>query len=172
MIVVLFFNTFTIPTHVLLMLRFIGDYQSKFDTKGRVIIPSSFRKVMQSMTQDLFVVRKNIYENCLDLYPYAEWEKQITLITSKLNLFNKAHSAFLREYYRNLSELNMDANGRILINSRLLESVNIDKDVMILGLDSKIEIWSEKEYEKASIKNDDYMNLAEDILSKSLDRIL
>lgn len=154
------------------MTRFIGDYQSKFDSKDRVVIPSNFRKVIQSNSIDIFVIRKNIYENCLDLYPYAEWERQINLIKSKLNLFNRTHSAFLREYHRGICEVSMDSNGRILINSRFLESVNINRDVIILGLDTKLEIWAVDEYNKCLISNDDYMNLAEEILGKNIEGIL
>lgn len=154
------------------MTRFIGDYQSKFDSKDRVVIPSNFRKVIQSNSIDIFVIRKNIYENCLDLYPYAEWERQINLIKSKLNLFNRTHSAFLREYHKGVCEVSMDSNGRILINSRFLESVNINRDVIILGLDTKLEIWAVDVYNKCLISNDDYMNLAEEILGKNIEGIL
>lgn len=154
------------------MARFIGDYQSKFDSKDRVVIPSNFRKVIQSNSLDVFVIRKNIYENCLDLYPYAEWERQINLIKSKLNLFNRTHSAFLREYHRGVCEVNVDSNGRILINSRFLESVNIDREVVILGLDTKLEIWAVDEYNKCLITNEDYMNLTEEVLGKDIEGIL
>ena len=146
------------------MLTFIGDYPCKMDAKGRISIPSSFRRQLQSAEQDCFVVRKNIYEKCLDLFPIQEWERQLEEIRKKINVYNREHAEFLREYYRGTAQLQMDGNGRLLIPKRLSESVGLDKHVVFAGQDGKIEIWGEHEYQGAAMDQKNFMDLASDIL--------
>ena len=97
------------------MSSFIGDYTCKADNKCRVVVPSSFRKVMAVSQQSLFVLRKNVFEKCIDMYPMDEWEKMMTGLNERLNRFNAKHVAFLREFCRGTQEVEMDANGRILL---------------------------------------------------------
>jgi MraZ protein len=148
------------------MATFIGDYPCKFDTKGRVSIPSVFRKTIQSDIQGIFVVRKNIFENCLDVYPLVEWKNQLNYIKSRTNPFNRRHTAFMRELHRDTVESTMDANGRILITRRLLNSVGIEKEAVMIGLDYKMELWAKEEYQQCSIEDNEFMDLAEEILGK------
>lgn len=87
------------------MLSFIGDYSCKADGKGRVVVPASFRKVMQVSQQSVFVLRKNIFETCVDMYPYSEWEALMAGVRGKLNPFDRNHAAFLRGWYGGLWRL-------------------------------------------------------------------
>lgn len=148
------------------MATFIGDYPCKFDSKGRVAIPAAFRKIVQSEFQSVFVVRKNIFENCLDVFPLIEWENQLNNIKSRTNPFNRKHSAFMRELHRDTMELSMDSNGRILVTRRLLNSVGIEKEAVLVGLDYKMELWAKNNYIKGGLKDSEFMDLAEEILGK------
>ncbi len=104
---------------ILSMLTFIGDYPCKLDAKGRVLLPSAFRKLLAASSEDRFVLRKNLYEDCLDLFPVSEWNRQLAMIRSRLNPFNRKHATFLREFYRGTAEMQIDGNGRILIPKKL-----------------------------------------------------
>lgn len=145
------------------MTTFLGDIHCKIEAKGRLLFPSNFKKQLQN-DQNSFVIKKDIYEKCLVLYTADEWERQVEILRKKLNLYNREHSKFLREFYRDTAELTLDNNGRILIHRRLLDLVNINKEIYMLGLDTKIEIWAKEEYEKFDTNQDEFANLAQNIL--------
>lgn len=146
------------------MTTFIGDYHCKLDEKGRVLFPSAFKKQMGSSGDDKFVVKKDIFEKCLVLFPMSEWERQNKIIRSKLNPYNKEHNQFLRGFYRGTAELELDANNRLLLPKRLLEMVDIDKEIAMAGQNGKIEIWAKENYLRMDVKEDDFAQLAEKIL--------
>jgi MraZ protein len=146
------------------MYSFIGDYNCKLDPKSRVLLPSAFKKQMPTDARDSFVVKKDIYENCLILYTIDEWEKQNEKLRQKLNPYNKEHSNFLRAYYKGSAEISLDSSNRLLIPKRLLDSVGIDKDIVLSGQDKKIEIWSKERYDANEMDENDFSTLAEKIL--------
>lgn len=145
------------------MSSFIGDYTCKADSKCRVVVPASFRRVMVASGQSFFVLRKNVFEKCIDMYPMDEWERMLTGLRAKLNLFNAKHVAFLREFCRGTQEVEMDANGRILLPRRMLDEVEIDKDMVFAAQDSLIQIWDVNTYENVAVKPDELGALAEEI---------
>lgn len=150
------------------MSTFIGDFVSKIDTKGRVVLPSVFKKAMVALQEVRFVVRKDLFESCLVLMPYSEWESEMEDIRSRINLYNRAENKFYRQYFRGAAEINLDANGRMLIPKRLLEKIEYPKELVMVGVDMKIEIWSKETYESDEMSEEDLANMAEAILgSKS-----
>ena len=154
------------------MTIFLGDYTCKVDAKGRVMLPSAFKKQMPSAAQDKFVVKKDIYEKCLVLYPMDEWERQNQLIQQNINPYNKEHSKFLREFYKDTAEIELDNNNRFLIPARLLNMVSIDKEqeVILAGQFGKIEIWSKDLYDKTSEEIGDFGELANKILGGKINK--
>ena len=101
------------------MTIFIGDYTCKIDAKGRVMLSAAFKKQMPKAAQDKFVIKKDIYEKCLVLFPMDEWERQNQLIRQNINPYNKEHAQFLREYYKDTADVELDANNRFLTGSGL-----------------------------------------------------
>ena len=101
------------------MTSFIGDYPCKVDAKGRITLPSAFKKQMDPSVAGRFIVKKDIYEKCLVLYPLDEWQRQIQLLRSRLNPYNKTHNRFLREFSKGMIEATLDNNNRLLIPKRL-----------------------------------------------------
>jgi MraZ protein len=150
------------------MTNFIGDFTSKIDAKGRISFPSSFKKQMNTSAKDTFILKKDIFENCLILYTNEEWERQVNLIREKINPYKKEHNIFIRNFYKDTAEVTLDTNNRLLIPKRLLDIMNIDKEVYLVGLDSKIEIWSIEEYEKINNADVDFAGLAEKIFANDL----
>ncbi|MFH2096290.1 MAG: division/cell wall cluster transcriptional repressor MraZ [Bacteroidota bacterium] len=146
------------------MTTFIGDYPCKADSKGRIMIPMAFKKQMDTAARDKFVVKKDIYEKCLVLYPMDEWDRQIKILRSKLNPYNKEHNRFLREFSKGMVEAALDSSNRILIPKRLLESAEIEKDVMLAGQDGKIEIWNSALYDRIREDDTEFEKLAEKIM--------
>ena len=145
------------------MCTFIGDYTGKMDNKCRVVVPASFRKQMIAAGLSVFVLRRSVFEKCIDMYPIDEWERMLAGIRAKLNLFNAKHVAFMREFCRGTLEVEMDANGRILLPRRLLDEVGIDKEMIFAGQDKMIQLWDVEEYDRVAVTSEELSDLAEEI---------
>ncbi len=145
------------------MCTFIGDYTGKIDSKCRVVVPASFRKVLVTAGLSMFVLRRNVFEKCIDMYPIDEWERMLSDIRSKLNMLNAKHVAFIREFCRGTLVVEMDANGRVLLPRRLLDEVGIDKEMIFAGQDRMIQLWGVNEYENVAVTPEELGTLAEEI---------
>jgi len=146
------------------MTNFLGEYSAKIDSKGRVNFPSAFIKQMSDDSNKKFVVKKDIYSKCLIIFTMDEWERQVEIIKKNTNPYNKKHATFLRQFFKGVAELKLDSNNRILIPSRLLENLNIEKEITFLGQIQKIELWSAKEFKNTEIEAEDFANLTEEIV--------
>jgi MraZ protein len=149
------------------MISFIGDYNCKVDAKGRVTLPSAFKRQAGEGVQEGFVLKSDVFENCLILYPMKEWERQNQVIRSKTNPFNKEHAKFLRMFFSGTAEVILDASGRVLIPKRLLDYAGIDGEAVMAGQYGKIEIWAAGRYEQVSRADDEFTSMAERILGGS-----
>jgi MraZ protein len=146
------------------MISFIGDYNCRLDAKGRTTLPSAFKRQMKESVQDGFVLKRDVFEKCLILYPMKEWERQNQIIRSKTNPYNKEHAAFLRMFFSGTAEVIPDINSRILLPKRLLEYAGIENEVIMAGQFGRIEIWAADKYESVSRAGDEFAAMAEKIL--------
>jgi MraZ protein len=146
------------------MSSFIGDYNCKLDAKGRVVLPSGLKKQLPGAAGERFVVKKDIFEQCLVLYPMDEWERQNKMIRSRINPYNKEHNKFLRGFYRGTAEVELDSNNRLLLPKRLLSLVGIDREVILAGQDGRVEIWAKDNYDKIEPEEQEFADLAEKIM--------
>ena len=144
------------------MIKFIGEYSVKVDDKGRIIFPAAFKAVMPADGDMRFVVRKDIYEKCLEMYTFAEWERQSELVRSKLNItFNENHAKFWRAYMHNSAIVEPDAKlGRLSIPKKLLELIGVTKEVVFSGNDHKIEIWAKERFESGIVSHEEFKAIA------------
>ncbi len=148
------------------MIKFIGEYGAKVDDKGRIVFPAAFKGIIPAGEEMKFVVRKDIFENCLEMYTLSEWERQSELVRSKLNMtFNEKHAKFWRAYMHNSAIVEPDAKlGRLSIPKKLLELIGVSKEVIFSGNDHKIEIWAKENFESGIISNEEFLSIA-DMLS-------
>lgn len=147
------------------MLRFVGEYKAKLDDRGRLILPSAFKSLVNDQEDKRFVVKKSLFANCLEMYTFEEWSQRSEEVRARLNFFNKDHARFWREFMRDTAEVEPDAKlGRILIPGNLLSSIGVEKDVVFFGSNHMIEIWSKDAFEATQMSDDEYVNLAQSIL--------
>ncbi len=147
------------------MIKFIGEHTAKVDDKGRVVFPSAFKNLFPKEEQAAFVIKRDLFEECLTVYTYTEWERESELVKSKLNFFNKEHAIFWREYMRDRVLVEPDAKlGRILIPKKLLMDIGVEREVVFAGNDHKIEIWGKEKYEQTKMEQEDFSTLAQKIL--------
>lgn len=142
------------------MNTFIGEYTVKIDDKGRMVFPSAFKSLMPADGDMRFVIKKDIFEDCLEMYTFEEWERQSSEVKSRLNFFNRDHAMFWREYMRDRAIVEPDGKvGRISVPKKLLEAIGVNKEVVFSGNDYKIEIWAREKFEEARISNEQYISL-------------
>ncbi len=128
---------------------FLGQYQNSIDAKGRTIIPAKFRDELGSN----FVLTKGL-ENCLFIYPMSQWES----FREKLNnlpLTSKESRAFVRRFFAGAVECELDKQGRVNIPPVLREHAELDKELVTIGVNERIEIWSKVNWDKYSEGIDD-----------------
>jgi len=144
-------------------LRFSGEYLNTLDTKNRVNIPAKFRKALDPINDRTFIITRG-FDKCLTLYPIYEWNIVEQQLASLSSLRNRNRN-FVRSIVRYASYVQYDRQGRIVIPDNLKAYSQIDKDVVIIGMITKIEIWNPRKIEKYSseIKIDDFDDLADDI---------
>lgn len=122
-------------------MMFMGEYNHTIDAKGRLIIPSKFREVLG----DTFVVTKGL-DGCLFVYDNEEWNAFEEKLKA-LPITNKEARQFVRFFLAGAAEVEVDKQGRILVPNILREFAQISKDVVLIGVASRIEIWSKERFE-------------------------
>ena len=149
------------------MVTFIGEYTSKIDDKGRMVFPAPLKGMLPPGSDMRFVIKKDLFEPCLQMYTLEEWEHTSAEVKSKLNFFNRQHAIFWREYMRDRDVVEPDAKlGRITVSRKLLDAIGVTKEVVFYGNDCKIEIWAKEEFEKERISNEEYIAIAESLSNK------
>lgn len=138
------------------MLRFLGNIDAKLDVKGRAFVPAAFRKLLQQLGNTELILRKDIFQNCLVLYPIPVWDEEVSRLRSSLSRWGKRQQHIFRQFLLDAERLEMDASGRILIPKRYQEMIGLETEVRFLGIDNTIEIWAKEELESTLISPDDF----------------
>ncbi len=145
------------------MSHFLGEFECKLDTKGRLMIPAGLRKQMPDAEKDGLVINRG-FEKHLVVYSRKEWDK-IMEDLSKLNQYEKKTRDFIRYFTRGATELSLDAAGRVLLPKSLLEYAGIAADAVLSSQFNKIEVWAKDAYD-AQMDNEpeNFANLAEEVM--------
>ena len=123
-------------------MSFIGQFPVRLDAKNRAFMPAGFRRILQQSGNQVLVVRKDYFENCLVVYPASQWQEEIAKVRAKLNRFDGDQQMVYRKLVSEAQELQLDSNGRLLLPQALLDKVGIKQDALFVGMEQTIEIWS------------------------------
>jgi mraZ protein len=146
------------------MKNFIGTYECKIDDKGRLKLPSSLIKQMENFDDKTFVVKRSVFQSCLEVYPMNAWDKVMGKI-NKLNRFIKKNADFIRMFTAGVKTVELDNAGRLQISKDLMNFAHLQKDIVITSAGELFEIWDKDAYEKViSINEEDFASLAEDVM--------
>lgn len=146
-------------------MRFIGNIEAKTDSKGRVFLPACFRRILQQGGCDKVMLRKDVYQDCLVIYPEESWNEQLNLLRSRLDKWNAKHQMLFRQFVADVEELSIDSNGRILLPKRYLGMASIRQEVRFIGMDDTIEIWAKEKLEQPFMSPDEFSREFEKIMS-------
>ena len=145
---------------------FIGTYECKADAKGRLMIPAVLKKQLSSALQDGFVLKRAVFQPCLELYPMAEWNTLMSKI-NKLNRFKKKNNDFIRRFTAGVKVVEVDNAGRLLVPKDLIGFSGISKEVVLASAVNIIEIWDKNRYEQAiDDAASDFADLAEEVMGQ------
>ena len=144
---------------------FIGNIEAKSDSKGRVFLPACFRHTLQEAGCDKVMLRKDVYQDCLVLYPERSWNEQLDLLRSRLDRWNAAHQMLFRQFVADVEVLNIDSNGRILLPKRYAAMAGINQEVRFIGMDDTIEIWAKEKLGKPFMEPADFGRELEKIMT-------
>lgn len=146
------------------MINILGTYECKADSKGRIMLPSPLKKQIASVISDGFVVKRSVFNKCLEIHPMSEWNKIVNQV-NQLNRFVKKNNDFIRSYMSGLKIVNLDSSSRILIPKDLIVFAGLEKQIVLSSSVNIIEVWDKKEYEisvSTSLKN--FGDLAEEVM--------
>ena len=149
------------------MINLIGTFECKADAKGRVMLSSAFKKQLSSVLQEGFVIKRAVFQPCLELYPMQEWNLMMAKV-NKLNKFKKKNNDFIRRFTAGVKIVEIDATGRILIPKDLCDFAGIQKQIVMASSVNIVEIWDKDKYEKAIDDAAlDFADLAEEVMGNT-----
>lgn len=122
-------------------MRFLGNIEAKTDAKGRAFLPAQFRKVLAASGEDVLVLRQDIFENLLVLYPGSVWNSLMDDMRSRLSRWDRKQQMAYRTFVSSVIELTIDGSGRILIPHAFAEAAGIGQAIRFVGMGDTIEIW-------------------------------
>lgn len=148
------------------MTNLIGVFELKVDAKGRFVFPSALKKQMEEFISDGFVMKKSIFQQCIELYPIAEWMEETKKI-NRLNRFVKRNNDFIRLFMSGSRQVMLDDAGRFLIPKDLMSFSGIVKELVIASSINRLEIWAKDKYDSFVLQGTkEFENLAEDVMGQ------
>ncbi len=149
------------------MKNFIGTYECKIDDKGRVKVPSSLAKQMEDFGGATFVIKRSVFQNCLEVYPMQHWDSLMEKI-NKLNRFVKKNADFIRMFTAGVKTVELDSAGRLQISKDLTLFAGLKKEMVITSAGELFELWDKDAYEQVISTNEaDFANLAEEVMGST-----
>ena len=138
---------------------------AKTDAKGRAFLPSVFRKVLQASGEETLVLRKDVFQSCLVLYPESVWNERLDMLKSQLRQWKPVHQQMFRQFVSEAEVVTLDGNGRFLISKRPQRVASISQDIQFIGMDDTIEIWSPDDLQKTLRPEDEFGKQFENIMN-------
>ena len=151
-------------------MRFLGSIEAKLDAKGRAFLPSTFRKVLQASGEERLIMRKDVFQQCLVLYPESVWNAQMDELRQRLNRWNKQHQQVFRQFVSEVEVLTLDGSGRFLIPKRYARMASIEQDVKFIGMGENIEIWSNAKIDESRMQPEDFGAALEELMATGVER--
>ena len=146
------------------MINLIGTYECKIDVKGRLLLPVNLKKQLGDHVNESFIVRRSVFQNCLELHPFSEWKLTMEKI-NKLNKFVKKNNDFIRMFTAGVKMLELDSNGRLLIPKELKQYAGITNEVVLSSSGNMVELWNNNAYESTVNNSDiDFSRMAEEVM--------
>jgi MraZ protein len=145
------------------MLNLLGEYDVRLDAKGRLVLPSGLKKQLADVVSQGFVINRDVFRPCLVLYPMPVWESTNKML-GRLNRFVEKNLEFIRRFTAGATRLDLDGSGRLLLPKALMDDPKLGKDLKLVGLGDRVEVWGKTGYAAMRREKVDLTALAEDVM--------
>ena len=148
-------------------MRFIGTTDAKLDAKGRVFLPSDFRKQLAGSDQQL-VLKRDAYQPCLTLFPYSIWNAEVDALRSRLNRWDPQQAMVFRQFLADVEVITLDSNGRFIVPRQHIEACGFtDRTVRFIGVDDRIELWGVQKMQNCFLPSDSYGQALAELMTQT-----
>ncbi|GAB2766360.1 division/cell wall cluster transcriptional repressor MraZ [Salinimicrobium soli] len=149
------------------MVNLIGTYECKVDAKGRLMVPAPIKKQMEPILHEGFVLKRSVFQPCLELYPMERWNELMKRMAS-LNRFDPKIASFIRQFTAGVKMVEVDGNGRLLIPKDLIRIAGIEKEIVLTAPIDIIEIWDKNKYENViDTPQEEFAKLAQEVMGNT-----
>ena len=145
-------------------MRFLGNIEARTDVKGRVFLPSVFRKEMEASGVDTLVMRKDVFQRCLVLYPEEVWNAMMFSMRQRLSRWDPRQQQVYRQFVSDAEIVTLDSNGRFLLSRRCQEFAGISQQVSFIGMGDSIEIWAREKTEQPFMDQEEFGEALSELL--------
>ena len=151
------------------MISFTSVYPVNVDGKGRVVLPAPFKKEMGDALEVVYVVEKDIYDKCLNVYPLSAWHRKVDKLRQRVNMDDPLHSKMLSRYFEEVVKVSMADNGRLNIPNEMLEYAGIGKEAVFAGQGERMRLWEPERHNDSRISDEDFVRLYKELLGGPAD---
>jgi MraZ protein len=149
------------------MSTFIGKYEAKADVKGRVFVPSAYRKLLPETDRERVVVRRDADHACLIIYPVDVWNQRVDELKSVLDEWNPEDRLILMQFVSDAEWLDIDSQGRVLISKKHMQAIGVDNaEIFFVGINDRFAVWGKASYEKTQVSSDRLAQLLKEKMMK------
>lgn len=139
------------------MSTFIGNIEARLDDKGRMFIPAAYRKILAQYESHRIVMRRETENECLVIYPEQVWNEKVSELSAALNEWDPNDQMLLMQFVSDAEFLDMDSQGRVLLQKRNLQSINATSgDILIVGMMNRFAIWDKGTFESRRMSQSDF----------------
>jgi len=157
----MFWNNFLllplINQDYLKMIEFAGTYNATIDDKGRIVLPSAFKKEMGELALESLVLEMSLHKECLDIHTNKHWQERVAEFKSTLDPFDEDDDKLLQFFYQNFVKVTMAGNGRINIPAGYLEYAKLEKGVEFIGMGESIRLLAARESNESEMSRAEFL---------------
>lgn len=146
------------------MISFSSTYPVNVDSKGRVVLPAPFKKEMGDALEMVYIVEKDVYDRCLNIYPLSTWQTKVEKLKLRLNMDDPLQSKMLSRYFEEVVKVSMAENGRLNIPNEMLIYAGILKEAIFTGQGIRMRLWDPERHESSRISDEDYARMYKELL--------
>lgn len=139
------------------MVEFAGTHNATIDEKGRIVIPSAFKKEMGELASGSLILEKNLHRNCLDIHPEKYWRERVADFKSTLDPFDEDDDALLQFFYQNFVKVTMAANGRVNIPADYLKYAGLEKGVEFIGMGEFVRLLAVRKTDEPEMSRSEFL---------------
>lgn len=124
------------------MQTFVGNIEARLDEKGRIFVPAAYRKILAEFESKRIVMRRDTDNACLMFYPESVWNEKVEQLRTSLNEWDPEDQLILMQFMADAEYLEMDGQGRILLQKKNLETIGAQQDVLFVGILNRFALWT------------------------------